>query len=232
MLRRRQPRRGPLAAFFGWFNRRFGRATEGYVKWSGVLLHKGAAAIIALVVFGAVGVFLGTKLPSSFLPDEDQGFIYLNVQLPNSASQQRTDAVVRQIERILAETPGVENSTTVVGFSLLSFARTSYSAFGWITLKEWGDRTDRAQQAQALKQRLNRELGKLPEGIAFSFSPPSIPGVGTAGGFTFLLEDRSAQDVKFLAENLTKFIGGARKSPEIPNLTPPVLPNVPQKCRL
>src|SRR5262249_25652481 len=107
LLRPKQPSRGPLAAFFGWFNRLFGRATEGYVKWSGVLLHKGASAIIALVLFGAVGVFLGAKLPSSFVPDEDQGFVYLNVQLPNSASQQRTDAVVRQIERILAETPGV-----------------------------------------------------------------------------------------------------------------------------
>src|SRR5262249_22777405 len=153
----------------------------------------------------------GARLPSSFVPDEDQGFIYLNLQLPNSASLQRTDAVLHRIESVLAKTPGVETYTTVSGFSLLSFARTSYSSFGWITLIEWLDRTEGEKRRQAIKAALNRQLSTLPEGVAFSFSPPAIPGVGTSGGFTFLLEDRSGQDIQFLAANLTKFMTEARK---------------------
>jgi HAE1 family hydrophobic/amphiphilic exporter-1 len=221
--------RGPLGAFLRWFNRVFARATDGYVKGSGVLVHKGAVAIGLLVIFAAAGVFLGGKLPSSFVPDEDQGYINLNIQLPNSASQQRTDALARKVEQIVAETPGVEYTTTVVGFSLLSFVRTSYNAFCWVTFKEWGDRKQRSQQMQSIKQHLNSELSKLPEGVAFGFSPPAIPGVGTAGGFTFLLEDRSGQDVAFLAGNLNRFMTEARKRPEIANLTTTFLPAVPQQ---
>jgi hydrophobe/amphiphile efflux-1 (HAE1) family protein len=229
LLRPKEESRGLLGRFFAAFNRLFGRATQGYVKWSGLLIRKSAIAMGALAIFALAGVFVGARLPSSFVPDEDQGFFYLNLQLPNSASQQRTDAVVRQIESVLAKTPGVETYTTVVGFSLLSFARTSYSAFGWVTLKEWSDRTERAQQVQSIKAALNRELSKLPEGVAFSFSPPAIPGVGTSGGFTFLLEDRSGQDIKFLSANLTRFMTEATKRPEIANLSTTFLPSVPQQ---
>src|SRR6266404_2761900 len=220
---------GLLDRFFRRFNSWFGTATENYVKGSGLLIRKSAFAMVLLVLFALVGLFLGSKLPTSFVPDEDQGYVYLNIQLPNSSSQQRTDALTRKVEKILADTPGVEYSTTVVGFSLLSFARTSYNAFGWIAFKEWGSRKDRAQQGQAIKQRLNQELSKLPEGVAFSFSPPAIPGVGTSGGFTFLLEDRSGQDVAFLSSNLNKFMAEARKRPEIANLSTTFLPSVPQQ---
>jgi HAE1 family hydrophobic/amphiphilic exporter-1 len=142
---------------------------------------------------------------------------------------QRTDALVHKAEQILGETPGVEYTTSVIGFSLLSYARTTYNAFAFVAFKEWGSRTDRAQQMQAIKARLNRELGKLPEGVAFGFSPPAIPGVGASGGFTFLLEDRSGQDVPFLAANLNKFMAAARKRPEIANLSTTFLPSVPQQ---
>jgi HAE1 family hydrophobic/amphiphilic exporter-1 len=98
-----------------------------------------------------------------------------------------------------------------------------------VAFKEWGSRTDRAQQMQAIKARLNRELGKLPEGVAFGFSPPAIPGVGASGGFTFMLEDRSGQDVPFLAANVNKFMAAARKRPEIANLSTTLLPSVPQQ---
>src|SRR5205814_4833651 len=118
--------------------------------------------------------FLSNKVPASFLPDEDQGYFYLNLQLPNAASFQRTNEVARKIEKIMADTPGVEYTTSVIGFSLLSFVRTSYSGFFFVTLKEWGDRNTREQQLQEIKQRVNRELSQLPEGVAFSFSPPSM----------------------------------------------------------
>ncbi len=194
-----------------------------------MLIRKSAFAMILLGLFAAAGLFLGSKLPSSFVPDEDQGYVYLNIQLPNAASLQRTNALVRKAEDILAGTPGVEYTTSVIGFSLLSYARTSYNAFAFVTFKEWGSRRDRAQQMQAIKARLNHEFSKLPEGVAFVFSPPAIPGVGTSGGFTFLLEDRSGQEMPFLTGNLNKFMAAARKRPEIANLTTTFLPSVPQQ---
>ncbi len=229
LLKPKTESHGLLRRFFDWFNRMFGRATESYVRISGALIRKSAVAVIMLVVFGVAAGFFSNKVPSSFLPDEDQGYFYLNLQLPNAASFQRTSEVARRIEKIMADTPGVEYTTSVIGFSLLSFVRTSYNAFFFITLKEWGTRKTRAQQFQEIKQRLNQELSKLPEGVAFDFSPPSIPGVGTSGGFTFVLEDRAGKDVEFLSHNLDTFLTAARKRKEIAGLVTTFLPSVPQQ---
>jgi len=229
ILKPRTASRGPLGAFFGWFNRVFGRATESYVRVSGALIRKSALVFVLLAAFGAAGFFLGGKLPTSFVPDEDQGFLYLNIQLPNAASLQRTRDVATKVENILAKEPGVEYTTTILGFSLLSYVRASYSGFAFVSLKEWSDRKQRSQQMQAIKAHLNRELSKLPESVAFTFSPPAIPGVGTSGGFTFLLEDRSGQDIQFLSDNVAKFMAAARRRPEIAGLTTTYLPSVPQQ---
>ncbi|MCU1337189.1 MAG: acrB [Bryobacterales bacterium] len=229
LLKPKTESRGLLRKFFDWFNRVFGRATDGYVRWSGVLIRKSGVALVMLVVFGIAAAFFSNKVPSSFLPDEDQGYMYVNLQLPNASSFQRTDEVARKVENILAQTPGVKYTTSVVGFSLLSLVRTSYNAFFFVTLKDWGDRKSREEQFQVIKQRLNGELSKLPEGIAFNFSPPAIPGVGTSGGFTFVLEDRAGNDVPFLAANLNKFVAAASKRPEIAGLSTTFLPSVPQQ---
>src|SRR5271165_4882258 len=222
-------RGGLLKRFFGWFNRTFTSATNAYVRVCGFLIRKSAIAIILLVLFGAAAGFFSAKVPSSFLPDEDQGYLYINLQLPNAASLQRTDEVARKVEDVLAHTPGVQYTTSVVGFSLLSFVRTSYNGFFFVTLKPWDERRSRNEQFQQIKQNINRELGKIPEGIAFSFSPPAIPGVGTSGGFTFVLEDRAGNDVQFLSRNLNTFMTAARKRPEIASLSTTFLPSVPQE---
>jgi HAE1 family hydrophobic/amphiphilic exporter-1 len=229
LLRPRQESHGPLRRFFDWFNRMFERATDGYVGWSGVLLKKTVVVGVLLLAFCAASAFFSSRVPSSFLPDEDQGYTYVNLQLPNSASLERTSQAATQIENILASTPGVKYTTSVIGFSLLSFVRTSYNAFFVVTLKPWDERTTRAEQFQAIKAHLNQQLSKLPAGIAFSFSPPAIPGVGTAGGFTFILEDRSGGSIQFLAKNVNTFLEAARKRPEIASLSTTFLPSVPQK---
>jgi HAE1 family hydrophobic/amphiphilic exporter-1 len=229
LLKPRRPSRGLLRRFFDWFNRVFGRATDSYVRLSGALLRKSAVALILLVGFGLAAGFFAKKVPTSFLPDEDQGYFYVNLQLPNASSLQRTDQVARRIESVLAQTPGVEYTSSVVGFSLLSLVRTSYNAFFFVTLKEWGDRKTREEQFQVIKARLNRELSTLPEGVAFDFSPPAIPGVGTSGGFTFALEDRAGNDVQFLADNVNTFLAAARKRPEIASLSTTLLSSVPQQ---
>ena len=229
LLRRKKESHGLLRRFFNWFNRVFERATEGYVHWSGRLLKKGALVLGLLVACGLTGVFLGSRVPSGFLPDEDQGYVYVNMQLPDAASQERTSAAAAQVEKVLANTPGVEYTTSVIGFSLLSNVRTSYNAFFWVTLKPWDERKSQTEQFQAIKARLNQELSRLPAGTVFSFSPPAIPGVGSAGGFQFVLEDRAGKDVQFLANNLNKFLEAARKRPEIGAISTTFLPSVPQQ---
>jgi HAE1 family hydrophobic/amphiphilic exporter-1 len=229
LLRPKEGRGGLLKGFFDWFNRMFAGVTNAYVRGCGALIRKSAIALIIIVIFAAGAGFFASKVPSSFLPDEDQGYLYINLQLPNAASLQRTDAVARKIEDVLAKTPGVQYTTSVIGFSLLSFVRTSYNGFFFVTLKPWDERKSRDVQLQEIKQHINIALSQLPEGIAFSFSPPSIPGVGTSGGFTFALEDRSGGDVAFLANNLQTFMNAARKRPEIANISTTFLPSVPQQ---
>jgi HAE1 family hydrophobic/amphiphilic exporter-1 len=229
LLRPKKVSRGLLRRFFDQFNRLFERATNGYVRVCAALIRKSAVALIMLVGFGAAAWFFGSKVPSSFLPDEDQGYLYINLQLPSAASTERTDLVTRKIEDILAHTPGVATTTSVIGFSLLSYTRSTYNAFIWVTLKPWDERADRETQFQVIKARLNRALSQLPEGIAFDFSPPAIPGVGTSGGFTFVLEDRAGKDVQFLSSNLNAFLTAARKRPEIAGVTTTFLGSVPQQ---
>src|SRR2546422_378688 len=229
LLRPKKKSRGPLAKFFTWFNRLFGRGTEIYVRLCGGVLRKGVLALVVIAAFGIGAGFFSSRLPSSFLPDEDQGYVYINMDLPSAASLERTSTAARQVEEILANTPGVQYTTSIVGFSLLSFVRTTYNGFFFVTLKPWSDRQTRAEQYQEIKVRLNKELSKLPQGTAFSFSPPAIPGVGTSGGFQFVLEDRAGRDIPFLAGNLEKFLAAARKRPEIGSISTSFLPSVPQK---
>jgi len=229
LLRPKKESRGLLARFFAWFNRMFGSGTEIYLRLSGGMIRKSILSLVVLAACGLAGLFFGRLLPSSFLPDEDQGYVYVNMDLPNATSLERTSEAARQVEEILANTPGVEYTTSVVGFSLLSFVRTTYNGFFFVTLKPWSSRETRAEQFQEIKVRLNQQLRNLPQGTAFSFSPPAIPGVGTSGGFQFVLEDRAGRDVPFLAGNLEKFLAAARKRPEIGSISSSFLPSVPQK---
>jgi HAE1 family hydrophobic/amphiphilic exporter-1 len=229
LLRPKKESRGPLTKFFTWFNHMFGSGTEIYLRLSGALIRKSVLALVVLAACGLAGLFFGSLLPSSFLPDEDQGFVFISMQLPNAASQERTAAASRDVEKILSATPAVQYYTSIVGFSLLSNVRTSYNAFYFVTLKPWSDRKTRAEQYQEMKAHLNQQLSKLPQGTVFSFSPPAIPGVGTSGGFQFVLEDRAGRDVQFLSTNLTKFLAAARKRPEIGTIGTTFLPSVPQQ---
>src|SRR4029450_2457318 len=148
---------------FDWFNRVFARATEGYVQGAAALIRKAAIAFALVLACGAVAALLGGRLPSSFLPDEDQGYMFLNLQLPSGASLQRTEPAAREIEDLLAKTPGVESTSSVIGFSLLSLTRSTYNAFFFVTLKEWSERKKTEEQYQEIKQILNKKLASLPQ---------------------------------------------------------------------
>jgi HAE1 family hydrophobic/amphiphilic exporter-1 len=228
LLRPRKPARGPLGWFFRKFNQLFGRTTERYVGISRFAIRKGAVSIIVLLSFAAGAGLLGKRLPSAFLPEEDQGYIYGALQLPYAASLQRTGEAARKVEQVLLKTPGVEHVTSVLGFSLLSTVQSTYNAFFFITFKEWKDRRTGGEQYGAIKAHINRELGELSEGVGFSFPPPAIPGIGTSGGVTFIMEDRAGRDVGFLAGNVDRFLAAVRQRPEIATATTTFLPSVPQ----
>jgi hydrophobic/amphiphilic exporter-1 (mainly G- bacteria), HAE1 family len=228
LLRPRKKTRGPLGWFYDRFNRVFGSATHGYVNWSRAAIRKTVLSFALLLVLAIGAGFFGKRLPSGFLPEEDQGYVFLALQLPDASSLERTDQVCHKIEDFLSKTPGVQYTTSVIGFSLLSLVSNTYSAFFFVTFKPWSERTKPEEQYQAIKARLNQYLGSLSEGIAFAFPPPAIPGVGTSGGFTFMLEDRAGKDVPFLAKNVKTFLDAAHKRPELGTLIPTFLPNVPQ----
>ncbi len=228
LLKPRKETRGPLGVFFGWFNRSFGRASKGYIRLCGTLIRKSALSLILLAGIALLGGLLGKGIPHGFLPEEDLGYMYVNVTLPNAASLQRTDAACKKIEEILRNTPGVEHYQTIVGISLMSIAQNTYSGFFFVTLKEWKERKRPEEQYQAIMAHLNSELGKLPEAVAFAFPPPAIQGIGLAGGATLVLEDRAGKPISFLAENVNKFLSAARKRPELARVTTTLLPSVPQ----
>jgi HAE1 family hydrophobic/amphiphilic exporter-1 len=225
---REQVHHSPLAGFFGWFNRVFGRATSGYVNWSHLLIRRSILSLVLLAGVAVMAVWSGRHLPSSFLPEEDQGYVYINVQLPNAASMPRTDAYCRKVEAMLSKIPGIKYYSTVLGFSLLSQAQTTYNALFFVTLKPWDQRRGKDERAAAIRARINRALENMPEARSVSFPPPAIPGVGTAGGFNFILEDRVGKDPSFLTENLAMFLKEASKRRELSGLMTTYLPSVPQ----
>jgi len=228
LLRPKREMRGPLGAFFRGFNRWFARATDGYVGACGHLIRKSGFSMIVLLAVTVCAGLIASRLPGGFVPNEDQGYFYLNVQLPLAASLQRTAAVNDKLDALLKAQPGIKYYTGIAGYSLLSSVQTTYNSFYFITLEGWHERDKKGLTADVIMRDLNRKLAGLPEAQAFAFAPPSIPGVGTSSGVTFLLEDRVGKDVAFLAENTAKFLEAARKRPEFSLLFTTLLPSVPQ----
>ena len=219
---------GPLQKFYDWFNRVFGRATDGYVSICSTAIRKSKTSLLVLLGVTFLTGFAGSKIPTSFLPDEDQGFIFAGIQLPNAASLQRTSNVARQAEDIITKTPGVKYCSSIIGYSMLSQVQNTYSAFFFISLEEWSLRKKPEEQYEAIKASISKKMAGIPGAIGFAFPPPAIMGVGTSGGATFILQDRAGKDIAYLAENTQKFIEAARKRPELASVSTTFLPTVPQ----
>ncbi len=224
LLRPREKGRGLIGRAFGGFNRVFAAATDGYIRISGLLIRRAAIMLLFLAIVAVSAFLVARRVPATFLPQEDQGYAFVAMQLPNAASLQRSDAAARKIEEIMKHTPGVQGYTSVVGFNLFSQVQATYNSFFFVTLKPWRDRPT----ADAIQARLNRDLSTLVEGMAFSFPPPAIPGIGTSGGVTFVLEDRTSRDIKFLADNTNRFMAAARRRPELTSLNTTLLADIPQ----
>ena len=228
LLRPRTEVGGPLGAFYRGFNRIFDSGRNGYLGICRFLLRKTVIAGLLIAGMIALSGFFGLKLPGSFVPEEDNGYLYAFSQLPNASSQQRTDDVSKQVSDIVSKIPGVEHVTTIVGFNLLSGVQTTYSAFYFITLKPWDERTKPGMDAFGLLRTINQKIAVVPGALNFAFPPPAIPGIGTSGGTTFILEDRVGTDPNFLPKNVATYMAAIKKLPEVGSVTTTYLPSVPQ----
>jgi len=229
LLRPRQKSRGVLGRFFGWFNFGFDKVMHGYLNWSHAILRKAVIGVVIILGFTFADAFMGRTLPTSFLPEEDYGYAMLHVQLPPAASLERTDLVLKKVENVLGQTEGVRYYTGIGGFSLLNRISASYQGFFFMSFKPWDERTSHELQAQQIIAKINGALAtQIPEAQAFAFMPPSIPGLGSAGGFSLWLQDRSGGSVEFLDQNLQAFMAAARKRPELAGVMSQFSAGVPQ----
>ncbi|GAB4167369.1 MAG: multidrug efflux RND transporter permease subunit [Terrimicrobiaceae bacterium] len=229
LLRPRKEVRGPLGAFFRGFNKFFGTATNGYVAVCGGLIRKAVIGLVLLLVLGAGGLGIGMKMPSGFIPEEDQGYLFGAVQMPRAMSLQETAKACAEVEKILLSTPGVKYVTNVIGFNMLSSVQTTYNGFFFIALDPWDERKTPELSIKGIYRNAMMKMSQLTDPTsAILFPPPAIPGVGTAGGVNFILQDRTGADVKFISENTQKFVAAAQKRQELSNVFTLALWDVPQ----
>jgi HAE1 family hydrophobic/amphiphilic exporter-1 len=229
LLRPATPSTGLMGRFFKGFNSVFDRFTGAYVGMAGFIARKLFRGFIIFGVVIAGVVFLGKSLPTGFVPEEDQGYILANVQLPDAASLERTGEASRHVEQIIMDTPGVDSVTTVVGFSLISQSYSSNTAFFFIWLKPWEERKGLINSSFGLLMKLNKRFQReFTDGVAIAFGPPAIPGLGTGSGFSMMLQDRSGKGPEYLDEQSRNFIQAAMKRPEIGRISTSFRASVPQ----
>ncbi len=223
------PPKGPLGAFFRWFNKLFDRTTTGYVKWTRVFVRRTVLALLVVAGSGVLSGVFAKILPGGFVPDEDQGIFMINVQLPLGSSLQRTDKVLRQIEEILAKTEGVDACNAIGGLGMLTNSFSPEFGSFFCRLKPWDERKGAALHVKGIQRTVGAALAQLPTAVAFPFMPPTISGFGAAGGFNFLLQDRSGtMTVEDLGRQSQAFLADARQRPELANLFTSFNPTTPQ----
>jgi HAE1 family hydrophobic/amphiphilic exporter-1 len=218
-----------LDKFFGLFNKGFDKTTGGYVSITGRLARKASFSVLFVLAVIAVSWLLGKTVPGGFVPDEDQGILLVNMKLPNASSLQRTDEVCRKVEEILKTTPGVDAYNTIGGLALLNNTFTTNVASFALRLKPWAERKTPELHLRGVVAYLQKEFRNVPEAIVFPFAPPTLPGFGAAGGFTFMLQDRSGTlTVEQLGANTKAFTAAIAQRPEVANLFTSFDPGVPQ----
>ncbi len=229
LLRPAGARRSPLQPFYDAFNRVFERATGGYMGITGFLTRR---IVISLILLGGLTVLMGglfRAVPGGFVPEEDQGYFLVNVQLPDAASLQRTDQAIAKVEAVLDGIPGVDSVTAVAGYSLLTGSLAPNTGFVFVSLEEWDARPGEELHVKSLIRQVNARLALgVPEALAFAFGPPAIPGLGTGSGFSMMLQDRAGNTPEYLAEQTQRFIQAATERPEIGGLITTYRASVPQ----
>ena len=226
LLREPTKIKGPLGWFFDKFNSGFDKSTNSYMSFTNVVTRKITRSIIFILILSGSIFFIAQQVPGGFIPEEDQGYLFVNAQLPNAASLQRSNEVSKQIEAILAGYEDIEYINNVTGYSLISGAFSTNAIFMFISLKEWSEREATALE---ISRKINRQLAGIKGAQAFSFGPPAIPGLGNGSGFSMMIQDKGGGTPEYLAQETMKFIKAAIQRPEIENAFTTFQANVPQR---
>ena len=212
--------------FFGWFNRGFIRTAKSYENMVSRILGRAARYLVVYAAIVVAVVFTYTQVPTSFLPQEDQGNIIVNVQLPPGATESRTLSVMQQVEAFILKQPEVQSMVGVLGFSFSGQGQNAALAF--VTLKDWDERKGDGQSAEALAGRAFGALSSIRDAFIYPLSPPPIPELGNASGFTFRLQDRAGLGRDALINARNQLLGLASKSPLLKQVRPDGLEDAPQ----
>jgi hydrophobe/amphiphile efflux-1 (HAE1) family protein len=228
LLKAPTPGRGPIGKFFKWFNQTFDKITNRYGSVVGGLTRKAARSMLLLVAV-VVGIWLAGKfVPGGFIPDEDKGYLFVAVQLPEGASLQRTDEVLKQVESIVGNTPGVRSAVSVAGMNILNSLNFPNAALMFVGLKDWGERKAPQLHASSLAREWNRKFVAIPGAQALAFGPPPLPGYGNVSGFTMQLQDRRSGSIEQLAGYVRQLSAAVAKRPEIGRVSSTFDPATPQ----
>ncbi len=228
MLKKPTPGRGPIAAFFKLFNRFFDWLSNSYGGVVGGLTRKAARSMLLLVAVVAGIWLLGKFVPGGFIPDEDKGYLFVSVQLPEGASLQRSDEILKQVEAIVSGTEGVRSALGLAGYNILNSLNFPNSAMMFVGLEPWEERKSPALHAKALVAKWNKEFAAIPGARAFAFGPPPLPGYGNVSGFTMQLQDRSGGTIQQLAGYVEQLQAAVAKRPEIARVSTTFNPATPQ----
>ena len=213
LLKEPKPYKGLLGKFFGKFNQGMDKSTDAYMSFTNVVTRKLKRGVIFIVVMSLGAGIFGSLVPGGFIPEEDMGYFYVNIQLPNASSIQRTDVIAKQVEDIILDNPDIEYLTTLAGYSILAGSAVPNNGFMFVTLSEWGDRDLTAKE---VINNLNIEFAQKIKGAQiFAFGPPALPGLGNGSGFSIMIQDRAGNTPDYLGENTMKFIKAANERPEI-----------------
>jgi len=212
LLKEPKPYKGPLGWFFAKFNKGMDKTTDAYMNFTNIVGRKLKRSAIFIVILTVGAGFFGKLVPGGFIPEEDMGYFFINMQLPDAASLQRSDEIAKQIETIIADIPEVKFVTTATGFSLLSGAMSTNTGFMFGSLVPWDERD---KTAKDIIEQVNVALSQIKGAQVFAFGPPAIPGLGNGSGFSIMLQDKGGNSPDYLAQNMMRFIQAANERPEI-----------------
>ena len=222
------PGKGPIAKFFKWFNKTFDNLGKGYGNIVGILARKAARSMLLLVIVVVAIWLIGKFVPGGFIPDEDKGYLFVAVELPEGASLQRTDEVLKQVENIVGSTKGVRSAVGLAGMNILNSLNFPNCALMFVGLEPWEERKAPELHAKALAAEWNKKFFAIPGARAFAFGPPPLPGYGNVSGFTMQLQDRSGGSIEHLAGYVKQLTEAVAKRPEIGRISTTFNPATPQ----
>ena len=228
LLKPKGQTRSLLRPFYRLFNKTYEATANGYTRTCRFLTRKLVISIPLLLLISLCILPVSKQVPSGFLPDEDQGYLFCGVQLPDAASMQRTRDTIVEMEKILSSHQAVQDVVSVIGYNMITGVESTNCGFFFVTLKPWEERTEPGLSAAELNQYFNQAFGKISSGVAYCFAPPAIMGIGSSGGVTFILQDRAGKGIDYLAEQTDIFVREASKRPEIASVRSMLMPSTPQ----